>query len=197
MEAEATAISAAQCSKWPRVLFQMQRYCRSFRGRYRPINNWRQWRNNVLTRTFRGFGKMQSKFAKTRKTSISGRQLCGANTNFISACLFWFAECQNLRRVLNFKIMQTNYINKRENVNVNQLSTDCSTGWTIGWKLVYTMQQVVQPVWQSVVSCKRGLTWHSIDIHAAGATCTFALKRAILLSYDNAQCAKASGHKTC
>ena len=56
-------------------------------------------------------------------------------------------------------------------------TTDCQTGCITGWMFVYTMQPVVQPavqlnsrlynrfdepvvkpVWQQVVSCKRGLT---------------------------------------
>jgi len=34
--------------------------------------------------------------------------------------------------------------------------TDCQTGWTTGWMFVYTMQPIVQLVWQQVVLCKRG-----------------------------------------
>ena len=34
--------------------------------------------------------------------------------------------------------------------------TGCQTGLTNGWMFVYTIQPVVKPVWQQVVSCKRG-----------------------------------------
>jgi len=34
----------------------------------------------------------------------------------------------------------------------------CQTGLTTGWMFVYMIQPVVKPVWQSVVSCKRGIT---------------------------------------
>jgi len=40
--------------------------------------------------------------------------------------------------------------------------TGCQTGLTTGWMFVYTIQPVVEPVWQpvrqQVVSCKRGFT---------------------------------------
>jgi len=32
----------------------------------------------------------------------------------------------------------------------------CQIGWTTSWMLVYTMQPVVRPLWQPVLSCKRG-----------------------------------------
>jgi len=35
--------------------------------------------------------------------------------------------------------------------------TGCTTGLTTGWMFVCTMQPVVKPVWQPVVSCKRTL----------------------------------------
>ena len=34
--------------------------------------------------------------------------------------------------------------------------TGCQTGLTTGWMFVYTIQPVVKPDWQPVVSCKRG-----------------------------------------
>ena len=37
-------------------------------------------------------------------------------------------------------------------------STSCQTRLTTGWMFVYTIQPVVQPVWQPVVSCKWGIT---------------------------------------
>ena len=38
-------------------------------------------------------------------------------------------------------------------------TTDCETGWTTGWMFVCTMQPVVKPVWQPVISCKLGLSF--------------------------------------
>jgi len=37
----------------------------------------------------------------------------------------------------------------------------CQTGLTTGWMFVYTMQPVVKPVCQQVVSCKRGFRFRS------------------------------------
>jgi len=36
--------------------------------------------------------------------------------------------------------------------------TGCQTGLTTGWMFVYTIQPVVKPVWQQVVSCKGGFS---------------------------------------
>ena len=44
--------------------------------------------------------------------------------------------------------------------------TGCQTGLTTGWMFVYTIQPVVKPVWQQVVSCKRGLTVRRTQIGA-------------------------------
>ena len=41
---------------------------------------------------------------------------------------------------------------------VNKHPTGRQTGFTIGWMFVYRIQPVVKPVWQPVVSCKRGIT---------------------------------------
>jgi len=42
--------------------------------------------------------------------------------------------------------------------------TGCQTGWTTGWMFVYTIQPVIKPVWQQVLSCKWGLYNHTMDV---------------------------------
>ena len=49
------------------------------------------------------------------------------------------------------------YTNNIESVNGCQ--TCFTTNLTTGWMFVYTIQPVVKPVWQQVVSCKRGLRY--------------------------------------
>jgi len=42
--------------------------------------------------------------------------------------------------------------------NIAVCQTGCQTGLTTGWMFVYTIQPVVKPVWQPVVSCKLGFS---------------------------------------
>jgi len=73
----------------------------------------------------------------------------------------WTVSCmQTFNRLFNGLCGLTTAV-KQPAASCKQNSTGCQTGWTTGlttgWMFVYSMQPVIQPVWQPVVSCKRGL----------------------------------------